>query len=100
MIERDRYKVEYVNYKGKRSITHDYTPGTSEDIIVALSPDGSEVEVKALLSGFLKDTSGKRLMQKGQKIDIAFGVEGSSDFYGAGEWGADSSPVIYDYLIK
>lgn len=98
--ERDRYKVEYVNQKGKRTITHDYTPGTSEDIIVALSPDGSQVEVKALLSGFLKDTNGKSLIEKGQKIDIAFGVEGSSNYYGGGEWGADSSPVIYDYLVK
>lgn len=97
---RDSYKVEYVNSKGKRTITHDYTPGSSEDIIVALSPDGSEVEVKALLSGFLKDTNGNPLIQTGQKIDIAIGVEGSSDYYGAGEWGADSSPVIYDYLVK
>ncbi|NQU52921.1 MAG: hypothetical protein HQ522_10330 [Bacteroidetes bacterium] len=98
--KRDSYKVEYVNRGGSRFATHDYTPGTSEDIIVALSPDGSEVEVKTLLSGFLKDKSGTDLMYVGKKINIALGVEGSSDHYGSGEWGADSSPVIYNYLIK
>lgn len=99
-IKRDRYKVEYVNREGSRSITHDYTVGTSEDIIVALSPDGSEVEVKVELVGFLKDKSGKMLIHVGKKIDIAVGVEGSSNTYGSGTWGADSSPVIYGYELK
>lgn len=98
--KRDSYKVEYVNRENSRFTTHDYTSGTSEDILVALSPDGSEVEVKALLSGFLKEKSGKDLMYVGKKINIALGVEGSSDHLGADEWGADSSPVIYNYLIK
>ncbi len=35
--KRDKYKTEYVNREGTRFITHDYTEGTSEDIIVALS---------------------------------------------------------------
>ncbi len=98
--ERESYKIEYVNRNGSRFITHDYTEGTSEDIIIALSPDGSEVEVKVELAGFLKDSSGKMLMHRGKKIDIAVGVEGSSDHYGSDDWGADSSPVIYGYLIK
>ncbi|MCK4992042.1 MAG: hypothetical protein KAS29_16195, partial [Bacteroidales bacterium] len=63
--KRESYKIEYVNRNGSRFITHDYTEGTSEDIIIALSPDGSEVEVKVELAGFLKDTSGKRLMVRG-----------------------------------
>ena len=99
-IKRDRYKVEYVHSKGSRSITHDYTVGTSEDIIVALSPDGSEVEVKVELVGFLKDKSGNMLVHVGKKIDIAIGVEGSSNYYGSGDWGADSSPVVYGYELK
>ena len=98
--KRDKYKTEYVNRKGTRFITHDYTEGTSEDIIVALSPDASQVEVKVELAGFLKDKSGNPLMQLGQKIDIAIGVEGSSDHYGSNNWGADSSPVIYGYELK
>lgn len=98
--QRDRYKVEYVNREGSRSITHDYTVGTSEDIIVALSPDGSEAEVKVELVGFLKDKFGNMLIHVGKKIDIAIGVEGSSNFYGSGTWGADSSPVIYGYELK
>ncbi|MEN8192919.1 MAG: hypothetical protein ABFS12_08885 [Bacteroidota bacterium] len=98
--KRDKYKIEYVNREGSRFITHDYTEGTSEDIIIALSPDGSEVEMKVELDGFLKDISGSKLMHLGKKIDIAVGVEGSSDHYGTDTWGADSSPVIYGYEIK
>ena len=98
--KRDSYKIEYVNRNGSLSITHDYTEGTSEDIIIALSPDGSEVEVKVELAGFLKDKSGNMLMSRDKIIDIAVGVEGSSDHYGSSDWGADSSPVIYGYIIK
>ena len=98
--KRDIYKTEYVNRNGSRYITHDYTEGTSEDIIIALSPDGSEVEVRVELAGFLKDTSGNMLMYRGKKIDIAVGVEGSSNYYGSSDWGADSSPVIFGYIIK
>lgn len=98
--KRDRYKTEYVNREDSRFITHDYTEGTSEDIIVALSPDGSEVEVKVELEGFLKDSEGKKLMYPGRIIDIALGVEASSDHYGSGDWGADSSPVVYGYKLK
>jgi hypothetical protein len=98
--KRESYKIEYVHNSDSRSITHDYTEGTSEDIIIALSPDGSEVEVKVELAGFLKDKSGNPLVQLGQKIDIAIGVEGSSNHYGSDNWGADSSPVIYGYEIK
>jgi len=98
--QRDRYKMEYVNRNGSRFITEDYTAGTSNDIIIALSPDGSEVEVRVELAGFLKDAKGRSLMHVGKKIDIAVGVEGSSDYYNSKDWGADSSPVIYGYQIN
>ena len=98
--KRDSYKMEYVHRENSRFETEDYTEGTSEDIIISLSPDGSEVEVKVEMAGFLKDKSGKILVQRGQKIDIAVGVEGSSKYYGSSDWGADSSAVIYGYLIK
>ena len=98
--KRDSYKMEYVHRENSRFTTEDYTEGTSEDIIISLSPDGSEVEVKVELAGFLKDKTGKMLVQRGQKIDIAVGVEGSSKYYGSSTWGADSSAVVYGYLIK
>lgn len=98
--KRDRYKMEYVHRNGSRYTTEDYTEGTSDDIIIALSPDGSEVEVRAEMKGFLKDVEGNSLMQIGKIIDIAVGVEGSSDHYNSGNWGADSSAVIYGYKIK
>jgi len=98
--KRDRYKVEYVHRNGIRSITHDYTEGSSEDINIALSPDGSEVEMRVELNGFLWDRLGNKIIQKGQYIHIAVGVEASSDYYEANKWGADSSPVIYSYKIK
>jgi len=99
-IQRESYKTEYVNRENSRFITHDYTKGTSEDIIVALSPDGSEVEVKVELAGFLKDKSGNFLMYPGRKIDIAIGVEGSSDHLGSDAWGADATAVKYGYILK
>jgi hypothetical protein len=98
--KRDRYKVEYVHRNGIRTITHDYTEGSSEDITIALSPDGSEVEMRVELKGFLSTKEGVPLLQKGQSIHIAVGVEASSDYYNANKWGADSSPVIYGYKIK
>jgi hypothetical protein len=97
---RDSYKVEYVNRQGKRMITHDYTEGTSEDIVIALSPDGSEVEMRVELAGFLSDRHGNRILSQGNKIDIAVGAEAASDFYGSDRWGADSSPIIYGYELK
>ncbi len=98
--QRDRYKMEYVHRENSRFITEDYTEGTSEDIVISLSPDGSEVEVKVEMAGFLKDINGKALIEKGLKIDIAVGVEGSSDHYNSNSWGADSSQIIYGYEIK
>jgi len=98
--QRESYKVEYVNREGKRFITHDYTEGTSEDIVIALSPDASEVEMRVELAGFLKDHNGKMIMPHGEKIDIAVGAEAASDFYGSDSWGADSSPIIYGYELK
>jgi hypothetical protein len=98
--KRDRYKIEYVNRQGSRLITHDYTKGTSEDIIIALSPDGSEVEMRVDFKGFLSDESGKPLMYRGSVINLSIGVEASSDYYGKDDWGADSTPVIYGYEIK
>ncbi len=98
--KRERYKMEYVHRDGIRSTTEDYAEGTSEDIIISLSPDGSEVEVRVEMTGFLKDRNGNSLIHVGKKIDIAVGVEGSSDHYKSDNWGADSSSVIYGYIIK
>ncbi len=97
---RENYKVEYVNRQGKRLITHDYTEGTSEDIVIALSPDGSEVEMRVELAGFLTDQHGNMIMPPGNRIDIAVGAEAASDYYGSDRWGADSSPIIYGYELK
>ncbi|MDP4283631.1 MAG: hypothetical protein Q8891_04370 [Bacteroidota bacterium] len=99
-IKRKSYKTEYINRGNSRFITHDVTPGTSQDMNIALSPDGSEVEVRVELAGFLKDKSGKSIMYQGKKIDIAIGVEGSSGYYGSNTWGADVTAVKYGYLIK
>ncbi len=97
--KRDRYKVEYVNREGSRFITHDNTPGTSEDIVMALSADGSEMEMRVEMKGFLTNVLGEYLVKKGNTINIAVGAEGASGHYNSGKWGADSSPVIYNYTI-
>lgn len=98
--KRDKYKIEYVNREGSRFITHDNTEGTSEDIMIALSPAGSEVEMRVELDGFLQGKNGKKLVEKGSTIDIAIGAECSSNHYGSDTWGADSTPVLYGYKIK
>ena len=98
--KRDRYKIEYVNREGTRKITHDNTEGSSEDIIMALSADGSEVEMRVEMKGFLIDVNGKQLVSKGSIINIAVGAEGDSGHLGSDKWGADSSPVLYGYEIK
>jgi len=97
---RDRYKVEYVRRGNRTCITEDYTEGTSEDIVMALSPDGSEVEMAVEFSGFLADQSGRPLLALGQSIDAAVGAEATCELHGGTRWGADSSPVIYGYTLR
>jgi hypothetical protein len=96
---RDRYKVEYVHRGGQRSITEDFTEGTSDDIVIALSPDGSECEMRTELAGFLVDANGKPLIAAGQAVDLAAGVEASGAAAGNAAWGADSTAIIYGYKI-
>ena len=96
---RDRYKVEYVKRGGKLQTTGDYVEGTSEDIVMALSPDGSECEMRVELEGFLRDMSGKQVIAPGQRIDLAVGAEASCGAWGSDEWGADSTAAIQGYYV-
>ena len=97
---RDRYKVEYVQRGGKIQITEDYTEGTSDDIVIALSPDGSECEMSVELAGFLRDPSGRQVIAPGQRIDAAVGAEASGEARGNDRWGADSTAAIAGYYIS
>jgi hypothetical protein len=67
---------------------------------MALSPDASEMEMRVALSGFLETEPGQPVLAAGQRIDLAVGAEAASDHYGASEWGADSTPVMYQYEIQ
>ncbi len=96
---RDAYKVEYIRRSGEISITEDFTEGTSDDILIAISPDGGECEMRAALSGFLRDKQGKPLIAPGQRIDLAAGVEASGQAAGNTAWGADSTAVVYGYEV-
>lgn len=96
---RDAYKVEYVRRAGEIAITEDFTEGTSEDIVIALSPDGSECEMRAPLAGFLRDNQGKPLIAPGQRIDLAAGVEASGEAAGNSAWGADSTAIVYGFQV-
>jgi hypothetical protein len=96
---RDGYKVEYIRRSGEISITEDFKEGTSDDIVIALSPDGSECEMRAALSGFLRDKAGKPIIAPGQRIDLAAGVEASGQARGNSKWGADSTVAIRGYTI-
>jgi hypothetical protein len=96
---RDGYKVEYIRRGGKISITKDLSEGTSDDIVVALSPDGSECEMRAQLSGFLAKANGEPIIAAGQRIDLAAGVEASGQARGNAKWGADSTAIWRGYSI-
>ena len=96
---RTRYKVEYVRRGGKLYPTEDYTEGSSQDIAIALSPDGSECEMGVELTGFLRDRAGKLIIAPGQRIDLAVGVESSARVHGNTRWAADSTAVIHGYYL-
>jgi hypothetical protein len=97
---RDGYKVEYIRQGNTIKITHDNLPGTTDDLVIALSPDGSECEMRAALSGFLEDASGKPIIAPSQRIDLAVGVEAAGKIRGHAQWGADSTAVIRGYLVR
>jgi hypothetical protein len=96
---RDGYKVEYTRRAGQTSITKDLAEGMSDDITIALSPDGSECEMRAAMSGFLQNAAGKPIIAPGQRIDLAAGVEASGLIRGNSKWGADSTAIIRGYSI-
>lgn len=98
--ERPNYKAEYTYRDGKTEITKDLKHGTSDTILLAVSPDGREVEVVSSLKGFLKDPQGKPTIRVGQTIDVAAGMESDSKFYpGKTRWGADSTAAIRGYKL-
>jgi hypothetical protein len=96
---RDGYKVEYTRSAGQARITKDLAEGTSDDIEIAFSPDGSECEMRAALSGFLQNKDGKPIVAPGQRIDLAAGVETSGRIRGNTRWSADSTAPIRGYLV-
>jgi hypothetical protein len=98
--ERADYKAEYIYTGGKTEITEDLKLGTSDSIRLALSPDGSEVEVVSSLTGFLKSPTGKPTVAPGQTIDVAAGMEGDCKLYpGKNSWGADNTRPIRDFRV-
>jgi hypothetical protein len=98
--ERDHYKSEYIYRNGVTEITEDLKLGTSDTIQVAVSPDGSEVEVVSSLAGFLKDRDGRPTVALGQTIDVAAGMECDSKAYpGKSRWAADSTKPIRGYRL-
>jgi hypothetical protein len=99
--ERAHYKSEYIYRDGVAQITEDLMPGTSDTIRLAVSPDGSEVEIVSTFTGFLKDTEGRPIVGTGQTIDLAAGMESDSKAYvGKSKWGADSTRAIRGYQLR
>ncbi len=99
-VERANYKSEYIYRNKVTEITEDLKLGTSDTIHLAVSPDGSEVEVSSTFTGFLKNPSGQPTVQLGQTIDLAVGMECDSKAYlGKTAWGADSTRAIRGYEL-
>ncbi|MCA9100216.1 MAG: hypothetical protein KDA63_03640, partial [Planctomycetales bacterium] len=93
--ERADYKVEYIHTGGETRITRDLLAGSSDTIDLAISPDGSEVEIVSSLAGFLQDRSGTPTVGLDQEIDVAAGMECS----GEPQWAADSTPPLRGYRL-
>jgi hypothetical protein len=99
--ERAHYKSEYIYRGGATEITEDMKLGTSDTIRVAVSPDGSEVEVVSSLTGFLEDRDGRPTVALDQTIDLAAGMECDSKAYsGKSRWAADSTKPIRGYRLS
>jgi hypothetical protein len=99
--ERANYKTEYTYRGGVTEITEDLKLGSSDTIRVAVSPDGSEVEVASTFTGFLKGADGRPTVEVGQTIDLAVGMETDSKAYpGKTRWGADSTAAIRGYKLR
>lgn len=99
--ERADYKAEYIYRQGATEITEDFKLGTSDTIRLAVSPNGREVEVVSELKGFLKDGAGRPIIQPGQTIDIAVGMECDGKRHlDKQRWAADSSRVIRGYQLR
>lgn len=99
--ERADYKAEYVYRNGRTEITEDLKLGTSDTIRLAVSPDGSEVEVVSDLKGFLKNAQGQPTLGLGQSIDVAAGMECSGRKPSRdSRWAADSTPAIRGYKLR
>jgi hypothetical protein len=98
--ERPNYKSEYIYRNGVTEITEDLKEGTSDTIHLAVSPDGSEVEIASTYTGFLKNPKGERIVKLWQTIDIAAGMECDSKAYiGKSKWAADSTKAIRNYRL-
>jgi len=99
-VEQANYKSEYTFRKGITEITEDLKLGTSDTIHLAVSPDGSEVEVVSTFTGFLKNPAGEPTMQLGQTIDLAVGMECDSKAYlDKTRWAADNTITIHGYQL-
>lgn len=99
-IERKNYKSEYILRHGVTEITEDLKLGTSDTIHLAVSPDGSEVEVSSPFAGFLKNPQGEPTVKIGQTIDLAVGMECDSKAYPyKSAWAADSTSAIRGYEL-
>lgn len=100
-VERADYKSEYIFRDGVTEITEDLKLGTSDTIAVAVSADGSEVEVSSTFTGFLRGTDGNPTVAVGQSIDLAVGMECDSKAYPQKTaWAADSTPIIRGYQLS
>ena len=90
-VERANYKSEYIYRDGITEITEDLKLGTSDTIRLAVSPDGSEVEVDVHIHRFPQKSAGRPTVSLGQTIDLAAGMECDSKAYLGKAWAADST---------
>lgn len=72
-------------------------------IDVALSADGSEMEMMAPFRGFMKDPQGRPIIALGKTLDVSFSLEASGELapgaVGNGIWASDTADPITGYYL-
>ena len=68
-------------------------------VVVAVSPDGHEAEMKAPFRGFMKDASGNPIMALGKVINISISLEASGELAPGHQWASDTGQPITGYFL-
>jgi hypothetical protein len=102
----DNYTQWVYHQNDTLTLVRDRGPVVAGIMSMALSPDGSEIEICAPFKGFLRNASGQPNMALGKTIDIAFSLEHSGELVARPgdpdypvDWASDTAAPIVGYFL-